>query len=139
MTNTNNDNIKDNIMKKFKITLLGLIDRLTIVCVRLDNYEKPSGFSSYDKICLAKVAITSTEPDILLKHYDKIFSKYKTYIENKNIEFFKNIQIYPGIKSEDIGFVFRMFDCSYGLNEKEKTIIWKIITKLVEYIDKLQI
>lgn len=134
-----NSDISTKVIKdKFKSTLCDLMDNLSIVCVRLDKYEKPEGMKSYDKIAIAKIAISTSDVDNLLKHYDNIFSKYKEHIKNKDIMFFKQVQLYPGISQETISFIFRMFEKDYGLRENEKLLIWKYIDKLMYYISKLR-
>lgn len=136
--NSINLNINE-LKEKFKLTLIGLLDRISIVCVRMDKIENPSGLSSYDKVIFAKVAINSLDTDILLKHYDSIFGKYRSYIEKRDVMFFKQVQLYPNIPQETIGFIFRMFEKNYGLKDTEKVIIWKCLDKLIYYIDKIRI
>lgn len=133
-----NNSTLDVLKTKFKKTLCDLLDNISIVCVRMDAYEKPDGVKSYDKIAIAKVAISTSDVNILLKHYDNIFSKYKDKIDNKDIMFFKQVQLYPGITQDTISFIFRMFEKDYGLKENEKKLIWKYIDRLMYYIMKIQ-
>lgn len=135
--NSNNSTMNE-LNVKFKETLIGLLDRISIVCVRLDKIENPKGLSSYDKVIFAKIAINSLDTYVLLKYYDNIFSKYRSYIEKRDIMFFKQVQLYPNIPQETIDFIFRMFDKEYGLKDKEKLIIWKCLDKLIYYIDKIK-
>lgn len=131
----NNNNINK---EKFKKTLVGLLERISIVCVRMDKNENPNGLSSYDKIALAKVAVSSIDVNILLQHYNNIFSKYRTYINKRDVMFFKNVQLYPNISQSQLDFIFRMFEKEYGLKEREKEIIWRCLDKLIYYIDNIQ-
>lgn len=118
---------------KFKDTLLKFLNQLTNVCVRLDNAE---GTTSYTIVLLCIEVVKRTEEIVLKQHYEKILSKYKDKIVNRDVNFFKTVDIYPGIDNKYIDFIFRMFESKNGFTEKEKQIVWNYVSRLLKYVDE---